>query len=53
MTLLEGEYTVLVASADGGEQLELAASVRRQEVETIRPEAVQMNSAEYFEKSGW
>jgi len=53
MTLLEGDYTVIVAAADSDAQFELSASVRRQEVETIRPDGAQMNSQDYFEKSGW
>ena len=53
MTLVEGNYTIIVASADGASQMELSADVRRQEVQTVRTEAGLMSAQDYFERSGW
>jgi len=53
LTLLEGEYSILVATADGESQTQLTVRVKRQGVVTSRPEMTLMNAQEYFEKSGW
>jgi serine/threonine protein kinase len=53
MTLVEGSYTIIVASADGASQVELNADVKRQQVQTVRTEAGLMSAQDYFERSGW
>lgn len=53
LTLLEGEYTVVLAAADGESRYELKARVQRQQVEMVRPDQSLMNSQDYFDRSGW
>jgi hypothetical protein len=53
LTLLEGDYTVVITAADGESRFELPARVQRQQVETVRPAQILMNAQDYFEKSGW
>jgi serine/threonine protein kinase len=53
ITLLEGDYTVVLAGPDGSSRFELPVSVNRQTVQLVRPDQSLMNSGDYFEKSGW
>jgi len=53
LTLLEGNYTVVLAGPDGDSRYELQANVQRQQVERVRPSQGLMSAQDYFEKSGW
>jgi hypothetical protein len=53
LTLLEGNYTVVLTGPDGESRYELEASVQRQQVATVRPAQSLMSAQDYFEKSGW
>lgn len=53
LTLLEGDYTVVLTGADGQSRYELEATVQRQQLQKVQPQQRLMNSTDYFEKSGW
>lgn len=53
VSLLEGEYSVLVRAAAGGGERRLDVSVQRQDLVMARADFEGMSADAYFERSGW